>query len=370
MRVWRLLDLGAVDGYTMTNVFIAVAEAVSLGEVRNTLILNHPREAFANLGFHQEAYGEIDMDYCAKNGIPIVRRAIGGGAILDGPWEQDYFVIVHGDSDDCPSRIPEFYAKFLSPVVYALDRIGLRGERGGINDITVNGRKISGNGAVTIENAMVLGGDILLDLDIESMTSILRVPDEKYRNKIAESMAQWLTSVKKELGKAPPREEVKSYLIEGFEKELGITFEVGQLTAYEEERLRRYVSERRGDDWVFMKGISHKNPFDAANRCVKIKEDIVVCRTNYEAEELIRVTMMLQEGIIREIAISGDFIMVPMGDGITLLERELVGTPLVEEDVEIKVKGVFDESLAKVFGVTIKDFVNAIMKARENPLIK
>jgi len=41
---WRLLDLGDVDGYVMTNLY----EAVSRGESLNTLILNHPREPFVN----------------------------------------------------------------------------------------------------------------------------------------------------------------------------------------------------------------------------------------------------------------------------------------------------------------------------------
>ena len=39
---WRLLDLGEVDGYVMTNLYEAVGMAVSRGEFPNTLILNHP----------------------------------------------------------------------------------------------------------------------------------------------------------------------------------------------------------------------------------------------------------------------------------------------------------------------------------------
>ena len=33
--MWRLLDLGAIDGYTMTNLYEAVGLAVSSGEVPN-----------------------------------------------------------------------------------------------------------------------------------------------------------------------------------------------------------------------------------------------------------------------------------------------------------------------------------------------
>ena len=51
--MWRLLDLGAVDGYTMTNLYEAVGQAVSGESVPNTVILNHPSKPFVNIGFHQ-----------------------------------------------------------------------------------------------------------------------------------------------------------------------------------------------------------------------------------------------------------------------------------------------------------------------------
>ena len=85
MPNWRLLDLGPVDGYTMTNVYEAVSRAVGSGEVPDTLILNHPSQVFVNIGFHQLMEKEIDVDYARSMGFDLVRRTIGGGAILDGP---------------------------------------------------------------------------------------------------------------------------------------------------------------------------------------------------------------------------------------------------------------------------------------------
>ena len=41
---------------------------------------------------------EIDLEFVRSRGFPLVRRSIGGGAILDGPWEQDYFIVVHRKS--------------------------------------------------------------------------------------------------------------------------------------------------------------------------------------------------------------------------------------------------------------------------------
>ena len=100
---WRWLDLGAVDGATMVNVFVALARPVAEGRSPPTAFVLYPERPFANVGFHQEAEREVDIPYCRANGIPVVRRVVGGGAILDGPWEHDYMVVVPpGAPDELP----------------------------------------------------------------------------------------------------------------------------------------------------------------------------------------------------------------------------------------------------------------------------
>ena len=86
--MWRLLDLGPIDGYTMTNLYEAVGLSVSSGESPNTVILNHPEAPFVNIGYHQLMDKEINVEKARARGYRLVRRTIGGGAILDGPWSR------------------------------------------------------------------------------------------------------------------------------------------------------------------------------------------------------------------------------------------------------------------------------------------
>jgi len=65
---------------------------------------------------------------------------------------------------------------------------------------------------------MVFVGGILLDFNYKAMSRILKVPDEKFRDKIFKTMEENLTTMKKELGAVPPREEVVRVLKEKFEK--------------------------------------------------------------------------------------------------------------------------------------------------------
>ena len=123
--VWRLIDLGGVDGFTMTNLYEAVARTVAEHDSPNTLILNYPAEPFVNVGYHQVVEKEVDLEFVHQQNMLIVRRSIGGGTILDGPWEQDYFFIVNKKSEECPADIGDFYRKYLSPVAEALRRLGV-----------------------------------------------------------------------------------------------------------------------------------------------------------------------------------------------------------------------------------------------------
>jgi len=361
---WRLLDVGAVDGFVMTNLYEAVGEAVSQGVSPNTLILDHPSRPFVNVGYHQQVEKEINLDYVRPVGFDLVRRSIGGGAILDGPWEQDYFVVVHRRSPECPSDTLGFYAGFLKPVVHALRRFGLEATVRAPNDILVSGRKISGNGAVTIGEANVLAGDVLLECPVGLMTQVLKVPSEKFRDKLAKSTAEWLTSLRQALGYTPAREQVKGFLVEGFQEQLGVTLAPGSVTPLENSHLARLLAERQTEAWVFMKDLEHERLYAEANRAVKVKEGVLICEAAHKAAKLVRVTLEIIDDRINEIAVSGDFFTQPYRGAISMLEKALVAIPVEEEALRSKISEASERIGLKLLGVTQQDLVEAILEAR------
>ena len=361
--MWRLLDLGSIDGYVMTNAYEAVAKAVSHDSSPNTVILNHPKKPFVNIGYHQIMEKEIDVDYASEMEFDLVRRSLGGGAILDGPWEQDYFVVINRHSNECPSSIPEFYKKFLKPPIYALTKYGLEAQLRPPNDLVVEGRKISGNGAVTVDEANVLAGDILLSLPIELMTKIIKTPSEKFRDKLAESMEEWLTSLEDRLGFIPNREEVKSFLVEGFDKELGIQLEQGSLTSVEERYLTSLLEERKKNEWIFSKDIGYEQ---LLSRSTKVKEGVYVYEADHKAGKLIRVTMVVVNDKIDGISISGDFFTRPYIGAVSRLEEGLKGLLLEEEALKTQIGKLFDETGLSMFGANQEELVTAILKAKGN----
>jgi len=349
----------------MTNLYEAVGKAVSEGSSPNTVILNHPEKPFVNIGYHQLMEKEVNVEYARKMSFDLVRRSIGGGTILDGPWEQDYFIIVNKRSGECPPSIPEFYERFLKPPIHALREYQLNAGLRPPNDIVVNGRKISGNGAITIDEANVLAGDILLQAPVELMMRIIKAPSEKFRDKLAKSMAQWLTSVEKELGIPPKREEVKKHLAEGFEEELGIQLEAGKIAPEEEGYLRGLLRERRADDWIFGKDLEYRRLLsEGETRGAKIRNGVTVYEAVHKADKMIRVTMVVVDDKIDGISISGDFFTQPYIGAISTLEEELIGTSLEEETLKENIREAFTRTGLKTFGATPQDFAEAILKAK------
>ena len=364
MTKWRLLDLGAIDGYTMTNLYEAVGHTVSSGQVPNTIILNHPESPFVNIGYHQLMDKEINVNYAKEQGFILVRRTIGGGAILDGPWEQDYFVIVNKASPKSPRSIPEFYTNFMKPPLYILRKLGLAASIRQPNDILVDGKKISGNGAISIEKANVLAGDLLLDAPTHLMSEIINAPSEKFKDKLATSMSEWITSIRTQTGEEISREYVKELLIEGFKVELGIELEPGEMTKNEKNTLENLVKERKSEEWIFSKDNNLMMKTKQESVGTKVHGGLVVSESVHKAGKMIRIILVSNEENIENISISGDFFTQPYMSSIEKLEEHLKGTKLENEALTMRVKEAYDSIGLMVFGVQQHDFVEAILKAK------
>ena len=350
----------------MVNLFVALAPSVGSGAAAPTAVVLHPSAPFANVGFHQEADRELDLEHCRGNGIPVVRRVVGGGAILDGPWEQDYMFLVPNGAAGTQGGVEPFYEHYLQPVLSTLLRLGVDAQRSGVNDLSVHDRKISANGALLLDGCWVLVGDILLDVDPVAMSQALRVPDEKFRGKLAQGMEDHLTSLRQETGKPPSREQVCQGLREALERQVGAPLVPGGLTAEEQDRLERLRRERSTDAWTFQKDASHpafRGEGPGTGHAVKIAHGVSLRRVDRKAGKLLRITLLAREGRIEEVEISGDFFTQPFGGHLGELERELVGTRVDPESVQAVVSRWERTYSVKLLGIGQPDLVSAIVEA-------
>ncbi|MBO3803101.1 MAG: lipoate--protein ligase family protein [Candidatus Brockarchaeota archaeon] len=261
LEAWRLIDLGMAEPLLAQTFYEAVASEVDGGRSPNSIILAQPSAPYVCIGFHQELEEEVDLDYCEKNKLAVIRRSQGGGATyLDGN-QVFYQVVARRDGEVVPVGIPELFEKFLSVTVFVYRKLGLPAEYKAVNDVVVNGKKISGNGAGSFgKDVAILVGNVILDLDYDSMSRVLKVPGEKFRDKMAKSMKEWVTSINRELGRVPSPEFVKALLAEGYEKILGIELVRSGPSSREVETWVSQVKPRHlSSEWLRMPELRHGN---------------------------------------------------------------------------------------------------------------
>lgn len=364
-ETWRLLELGSLDGYKIQSVYEAVGKYVSMGISPNTIILCNPLNPYVCIGYFQQINKEVNLEYCKANDLDILRRQTGGGTVYLDCNQQFYHIIAKEGSKNVSKDIRLFFERFLQPNVYTLKKFGLDGKFRPINDVCVGDRKISGNGAATIEKSIVLIGNIIVDMDIDKFLNVMKIPSEKFKDKIKKSMEEWLTSLNKELGYKPSHNLICKYFIEGCKKTLEIDVEKGNLFSKEEKELKKVITRLKSSNWKYYKSREHLNLLKKVDaKCKKISGNRMVCELDYKAEKLLRITMESKNNKIEDLVVSGDFFIEPK-ESVKLIESELIGTSLEKEKLEKKIMEVFNKYNIEATGVEPNDFVEALLKARK-----
>jgi len=316
------------------------------------LILLAPAEPYVCIGYHQDVAQEVDFDYCRAHDIPIFRREVGGGAVyLDGN-QLFYQVILHKNSPLTPSDKEAFYRTLLEPAANAYRQMGISARYKPVNDIiTAEGRKISGTGAAEIGDYLILVGNVIMDFDYETMVRVLKVPDEKYRDKVHKSLRENLSTIKRELGAVPPLAEISAALVANYEAVLG-SLERAELPPSVYDKVAELKQTHTTDEWLYKRGKRREE------RSVKITTGVEVSRRMYKAPGgLIRATVETRKGHIVEVSLSGDFFFYP-ADKLEALEAALAGVEL--SVVESAVAEFYRWEGIESPGVTPADFARAL----------
>jgi len=316
------------------------------------LIILAPAEPYVCIGYHQDLMQEVDVAYCQDQGIPIFRREVGGGAVyLDGN-QVFYQLVLHKDHPLARGDKTAFYQRMLQPVAEAYGDLGVSARYRPVNDIvTAEERKISGTGAATINDYVILVGNLIADFDYRTMVRILRVPDEKYRDKVFKSMQDNLTTLQREIGRIPEWHEMVLPLIRRFEQVLG-PLEPAALPKQVPDKAEQLKPQFLGQEWLYKK--SKRGP----GRDVKIAADVhVVQRLHKAPGGLLRATLEVKGDRLATVSLSGDFFCYPQ-DAMSSLEEALSGASL--DRVEGIVTEFYSGGSVETPGVRIEDWLKVL----------
>jgi len=292
---------------------------------REALCLVSPASAYVCIGYHQDVAQEVDLEFCRTHQIPVFRREVGGGAVfLDG--NQLFFhLVLKRDSPLAPKRIDAFYQKFLQPVINVHHRIGIQAQYKPVNDLVVQNHKISGTGAGEIGDCIVFVGNLILDFDYATMVRVLKIPDEKFRDKVKKTMEENLSTIRRELGTAQAAQwseaVLNTMLAEEFEK-LTSPMIPTQKDRPLIEQMQSLKPKMMGDEWLYRRGKR------VTGRVVKVRSGLeVVQRMHKAAGGLIRAEFLIEDGRFKDVAVSGDYFCFPK-DTVDRLAAAVEGAPV------------------------------------------
>ncbi|MGC8513934.1 MAG: lipoyl protein ligase domain-containing protein [Acidimicrobiales bacterium] len=325
------------------------------------LVIVEPDEPFVSVGFFDDVEAAVDTQRCEALGLAVARRRIGGGPVLLGPGQVFYQLVLPRDSTLVRGSLSDTYKLLSEPVIAAYAKVGVPVTYKAVNDlVTADQRKISGQGAADIAGSFCFVGAVLRRFDADLMATVLRVPDEKMRDKLHRSLVDNVTSISAETGRDPGVAEVSTALIEGFEKLTG-PLEPSELPAETVARARAICAELTSPAELARRtGRAHTS--------IKLREGMHTRLGSYKAPGgLIRAVVEVRDGVVQAVELTGDFTFVPT-EAFRGLAASLGGVAFDARSVCQAVGAYMLEHGVDCPGVTPDDFAVAITGDAADPL--
>ncbi|MCG7344324.1 lipoate--protein ligase [Sporosarcina sp. ACRSL] len=301
---------------------------------KDSFLLFYINEPSIIIGRNQNTVEEINTEYVDENGIHVVRRLSGGGAVYHDVGNLNYSFITKDDGESFRN-----FKKFTEPVIKALAEMGVKAELLGRNDILVEGRKVSGNAQFATHGRMFTHGTLMFDTEIERVVSALKVKKDKIESKGIKSIRSRVANISEFIEEPMTIEQFRMNILKSiFEGEENIQY--WELTDEDWDNIRALSAERYGNwDWNYGKSpkfnMQHSHRFPVGG---------------------IDVRLQVEKGnIIDDVNIYGDFFGV--GE-VAVVEESLKGVQYDRESIRKALDAIDIPTI--LGGITKEEFINLI----------
>ena len=284
------------------------------------------------VGVNQNAIEEVNLSFTEKEGIKVVRRLTGGGAVYHDLGNLCYTVIAPYDQSK------NNYKEFTAPIIEYLYSLGVNAEFTGRNDLTVDGQKISGNAQTIFNGRIMHHGTLLFNTDFTVLSKALNPSKLKIESKGIKSVRARVTNISSHLKTPLTIEQFKKGLEEKFLK----TCEHYEFNANDLSEIEKLVNEKYCKyEWNVGRSPKGKNQFTE-------KFDFGILTVNFDTEN----------GLIKNPKIFGDFFSKK---DVSDLEKMLDGVKFSKKEVEEALKNISEY----IVNADAKVIVNAFYKASD-----
>lgn len=288
------------------------------------------------VGKNQNTIEEINNDYVRENEIQIVRRITGGGAVYHDLGNLNYSIFTNSVGQE---KID--FGQINIPILKSLEKFGIKAELTGRNDLTLDGKKISGIAQSVWKKRILNHGTILFDTDLSVLSKALNVKADKIESKGVKSVKSRVTNIKPYLDNDVDILEFKGMLLKFIFQYHNADMEEYTLTQEQLEGINE-LYETKYKTWEWNYGESPDFGYKNYKRL---------------PSGSIEVRLEIKNGIIEESKIFGDFFGTK---DVSELESSLNGSKYDKDVIKERLESL---NIKEYFGnIENEDFISLLFE--------
>ena len=285
------------------------------------------------VGKNQNALAEINVEYVKENNITVIRRMSGGGAVFHDPGNLNFTFIMTELQDKSVD-----FRKYTQPILDVLKSLGVDAIFEGRNDMTIKGKKFSGNAKYFYKDKILQHGTLLFNSKLPDLSQALKLNPLKYKDKAIKSISSRVTNIEEHLNHNVSLQEFETRIINHV-RNMYAESELYELTDSDIDAINKLVEEKYGT-WNWNFGHSPQYNFQKG------------IKTNGGHVEI---NLDVEKGAIKKVKIFGDFFNTrDVGE----LENILVGVPHEQEHIRQLLTSVGVEKYLS--NVTVEELVGGM----------
>lgn len=261
-------------------------EEYVLKEIREDAFMLWRNEPSIIVGKHQNTLSEINPDYVRDHHIKVVRRLSGGGAVFHDLGNINFTFTHTGMNDNLVN-----FRKYTEPILEVLQKMGVDARFEGRNDLTIIGKKFSGNAMHVWKNKVLHHGTLLFSSQMADLSAALQANPAKFTDKSVKSVRSRVTNIQEHLSEPMDvvkfAEKIQDHIVAKYPEARFYEF-----TDEDHRKIQKLVDQKYGT-WEWNYGYSPTYNFTKVIRTAN--------------SGTLEFNLEVREGVIKSVKIYGDY---------------------------------------------------------------